>query len=83
MKTELNLKDKVAFVDEEVRKGGDISNQGQRIYSLESHGIRAVVEDDRMPLMDEELSGRGKITGLNVAKSVVVKFVNARRAWKG
>jgi hypothetical protein len=30
-KTELNLKDKVAFVDEEVRKGGDISDQGQRI----------------------------------------------------
>jgi hypothetical protein len=30
-KTELSLQDKVAFVDEEVRKGGDIPDRGQRI----------------------------------------------------
>jgi hypothetical protein len=41
------------------------------------------MEDNRMSLMDEERSGRGKITGLDVTKSAVVEFVDARRAWKG
>jgi hypothetical protein len=35
-----------------------------------------------MSLMDEECSGRGEITGLDVAKSIVVEFVDARRTRK-
>jgi hypothetical protein len=60
-----------------------IEAKGYKAWKAMASGQPWIVEDDRMPLIDEERSGRGEITGLDVAKSVVEEFVDARRARKG
>jgi hypothetical protein len=53
----------------------DISDGGQRIQFLKGNGIRALVEDDNVAMMNEEGMPHGKVTGVDVGKGIVKELV--------
>ncbi len=61
--------------DEARGQSRDISDGGQRIQFLKGDGIRALVEDNDVAMMNEEGTRRGKIARVNVGEGIVKELV--------
>ncbi len=53
----------------------DISDGGQRIQFLKGDGIRVLVEDDNVAMMDEEGTRRGEVARVNVGKGIIKELI--------
>ncbi len=63
----------------------DVSDGGQRIRFLKGDGIRALVEDNNVAMMNEEGMLCGKVTGVDVGKGIVKELVTLgglRAEWR-
>jgi hypothetical protein len=61
--------------DEARGQSQNISDGGQRIQFLKGSGIRALMEDDNVAMMNEECTRRGKVAGVDVGKGIVKELV--------
>ncbi len=71
----LRPEDIMSHGDEARGQSQDISNGGQRIQFLKGDGIRALVEDDNVAMMNEEGTRRGKVAGVDVGEGIVKELV--------
>jgi hypothetical protein len=81
--TLLGLEDVMALSMETLGKRRDVANVCWGIEFLKCHGIRAVVVDDDVTVMDEESTCSGKIAWLQGGIGVVEKFVQVGGSGKG
>ena len=58
-------------------KRRDVANCRRWVEGLEGHGVRAIVEDDDMAIVDEEGACRRKITRVNAGEGVIKEFILA------
>ena len=58
-------------------KRRDVANCRRWVEGLEGHGVRAIVEDDDMAIVDEEGACRRKITRFNAGEGVIKEFILA------
>ena len=63
-------------------KRGDVANCRRGVEGLEGHGVRAIVEDDDMAIVDEEGACRRKITRVNAGEGVIKEFILAGVKWR-
>ena len=59
-------------------KRRDVANRRRWVDGLEGHGVRAIVEDDDMAIVDEEGACHRKITRFNAGEGVIKEFILAR-----
>jgi hypothetical protein len=69
----------MAFSDEGVRKGRNVLDGRLRKQFLKGNGVRTVVEDDNVAMVNEEGPGSGEVTKLQVCEGVIIKFILSRR----
>jgi hypothetical protein len=65
--------------DEAIGKSRDITDGCLWKQFLKGYGIGALVEDDNVPMMNEEGTCRGKIAGFDNGKSIVEELVLLRQ----
>jgi hypothetical protein len=72
----LSLKEIMSLGKKAVGKRGDsIPDVGQGKQFLEGRGIRALLKDDDVAMMDEEGMCHRKIAGFDVSKSIIEELV--------
>ncbi len=72
----------VALGNEAFGKGGKVSDDRSWIEGLKGSRVGALVINNGVVVVDEERTGRRKITPLHVREGVVEKFVKVRRSRK-
>jgi len=58
-------------------KQSDVANCCRGVECLEGHGVRKIMEDDNMAIVDEEGTCRRKITRVNAGEGVIKEFIRA------
>jgi hypothetical protein len=74
----LRLEDIMSLGNEARGQSQDISNGGQRIQFLKGDGIKALVEDNDVAMMNEEGTRCGKVAVVNVGEGIVKELVSLR-----
>ncbi len=69
----LRFKKLMSLGNEAIGKSGDITDGGLWKQFLKGNGIRALVEDDNVPMMNEEGTCRSEITRFDVGEGIVEK----------
>jgi hypothetical protein len=65
----------VSLGDEAIGKSRDITNGGLWKQFLKGKGIGALVEDDNVPMMNEEGTCRSEMAGFDVGKGIVEELI--------
>jgi hypothetical protein len=71
----LGPKDIISHGNEARGQSRDIYDGGQRIQFLKRDGIRALVEDNNVAMMNEEGTHRGKVARVDVGEGIVKELL--------